>query len=41
VIEKKKIREGMIAGFGERNREIYTDSEKEIKGPSEERQNTT
>jgi len=33
VIEKEKIKGGMKAGFGERNRETYTDSEKEVKGP--------
>jgi len=30
---EQKIKVGMKAGFGERNRETYTDSEKEVKGP--------
>jgi len=31
--ERKNIKDGMKAGLGERNRETYTDSEKETEGP--------
>jgi hypothetical protein len=31
--ERKKIKGGMKAGFGERNRDTYTDNDKEVKGP--------
>ena len=31
--DRERKKGGMKAGFGERKRETYTDSEKEIKGP--------